>query len=452
MISRRKFIKRAIGSTLAMGSYAALGLQLSAAKAFASQSRFSDHKAIVCVFLYGGNDSFNMLVPTDAQEYQAYQQTRQQLAYARESLISLPLDQQSNLSPHGMPESMQSLASIFEQGDLSLVSNVGPLIEPVTKQQLSNDPQLRPPLLFSHNSQQSLWQSGQMNTQATTGWLGSMADLLQDTNTTLPTTLSISNSALLTSGAQSQALVLNTSGPEEFGTLDANNSADDWRIAAFERIQQLTNSPLDREYAKRVGLARTNNQIVQAALDTMPARTTAYPTNNSLASELKMVADLISVQSALSQQRQLFFVSLGGWDTHDAQATAHPQLLSTLSEALAAFNTDINMQNKGEQVTTVTLSEFGRTLTSNGDGTDHGWAGHQLAMGGAVNGGKVLGYLPQQRLNTNDDLGDGRIIPSTSIEQLGADLAKWYGLSDGEIAQVFPNLNRFDSSALQLFI
>jgi uncharacterized protein (DUF1501 family) len=451
MLSRRKFIKRAISSTLAMGSYATLGLQLGAMKAFASQSRFNDHKAIVCVFLYGGNDSFNMLVPTDAQEYQDYQQTRQQLAYARDSLIPLPLSEQSNLSPHGMPQSMQSLASIFEQGDLSLLSNIGPLIEPVTKQQLINDPQLRPPLLFSHNSQQTLWQSGQMNTQASTGWLGSMADLLQDTNTSLPTALSISSTGLLTEGAQSQALVLNSSGPEAFGALDTNKSEDAWRIQAFERIQGLTASPLDREYAKRVGLARDNNQIVQAALDTMPARTTTYPSNNSLASELKMVADLISVQSALSQQRQLFFVSLGGWDTHDAQATAHPQLLNTLSEALAAFHADINMQNKGEQVTTVTLSEFGRTLTSNGDGTDHGWAGHQLAMGGAVNGGKVLGYLPQQRLDTDDDLGDGRIIPSTSIEQLGADLAKWYGLSDSEIRQVFPHLDRFDSSALQLF-
>ncbi|MFQ3250209.1 MAG: hypothetical protein ACI9O6_002047 [Glaciecola sp.] len=451
MLSRRKFIKRAIGSTLAMGSYATLGLQLSAAKAFASQTRFDDYKAIVCVFLYGGNDSFNMLVPTDEQEYQAYQQTRQQLAYSRESLISLPLSQQAELSPHGMPASMQSLASIFEQGDLSVLSNIGPLVEPVTKQQLTNNPDLLPPLLFSHNSQQSLWQSGQMKTQAVTGWLGTMADLMQDTNTTLPTTFSISNNGLLTSGTQSQALVLNSTGPEAFGALDANNSADEWRIAAFERLQEQTKSPLDREYAKRTGLARANNQLVQAALDTMPQRTTAYPSNNSLANELKMVADLISVQSALSQQRQLFFVSLGGWDTHDAQVTAHPQLLSTLSEALAAFNADINMQNKGEEVTTVTLSEFGRTLTSNGDGTDHGWAGHQLAMGGAVNGGKVLGYLPQQRIGTNDDIGDGRIIPSTSIEQLGADLASWYGLSDNEIAAVFPNLDRFDSGALKLF-
>ena len=451
MLSRRKFIKRAIGSTFTMGSYGALGLQLSAVKAFASQTRFNDYKAIVCVFLYGGNDSFNMLVPTDEQEYQAYQQTRQQLAYDRESLISLPLSQQSELSPHGMPASMQSLASIFEQGDLSVLSNIGPLIEPVTKQQLNNNPDLRPPLLFSHNSQQSLWQSGQMKTQAVTGWLGTMADLMQDTNTTLPTAFSISNNALLTSGAQSQALVLNSTGPEAFGALDASNSGDAWRIEAFERLQAQTKSPLDGEYAKRISLTRANNQLVQAALNTMGPRTTAYPSNNSLASELKMVADMISVQSALSQQRQLFFVSLGGWDTHDAQVTAHPQLLSTLSEALAAFYADINMQNKGEEVTTVTLSEFGRTLTSNGDGTDHGWAGHQLAMGGAVNGGKVLGYLPQQRLDTNDDLGDGRIIPSTSIEQLGADLAKWYGLSDNEIAAVFPNLDRFDSSALQLF-
>jgi len=450
MNSRRKFLKRAFASTAAMGCYGALGLQLSAMKAFASQSRFDNHKALVCVFLYGGNDSFNMLIPTATNEYAAYQQTRQQIAYPLDALTALNLTN-NDLSSHAMPSVMSPLVDLFNTGQLSIVSNVGPLVEPATKEQLKANPNKLPPLLFSHNSQQALWQTAGVDTQLSQGWLGSIADLLQDTNTSLPMNISIGSSDILSAGATNLPLVLNATGPEDFSLLNPTTSSDQGRLQAHSTLLGLANTPLSREYASRIVSARDNTEIIKAALATMPSRNAVYPEGNSLGAQLHMVANMISVQSSLSQSRQVFFVGLGGWDTHDNQPEQHPALLATLSEALAAFNTDIQAMNKSSDVTTLTLSEFGRTLTSNRDGTDHGWAGHQLIMGGAVTGARVIGHLPSQQLGTDDDLGDGRIIPTTSIEQLGASLATWFGMSENEISQIFPNIDRFDKSQLKLF-
>ncbi|MBT0586267.1 DUF1501 domain-containing protein [Alteromonas oceanisediminis] len=450
MTSRRQFLQRACLATASMGCYSALGLQLNAFKAMASQARFSDHKALVCVFLYGGNDSFNMLIPTGSEAYAAYQTTRQGIAYPREGLIPIDLSL-NDLPAHSMPRAMAPLAELFNTQRLSVVSNIGPLVEPATKQQLKADPNKLPPQLFSHNSQQALWQTAGINTQLGIGWLGLMADLLQDTQTNLPINISVGSSDILNSGVLQLPLVLNPNGPQDFARLNPSNTNDQQRIQAHQQLLALDHSPLTQEYARRITTARDNNEVLKQALSAAPPRTVNYPENNTLANQLRMVADMIAVQSSLQQSRQVFFVGLGGWDTHDNQPEQHPALLATLAEALSAFNTDIDALNKADNVTTVTLSDFGRTLTSNRDGTDHGWAGHQLVIGGAVRGGRIIGHLPEQRLNTQDDWDDGRIIPTTSIEQLAAALGAWFGLTDSELTTVLPNLNRFDATALQLF-
>lgn len=449
--TRRQFLAKSLNATAGITGAASLGLHmgLSSRVLAQSSSRFPDYKALVCVFLYGGNDSFNLLVPTDTSEYNTYQSVRQNLAYSRESLLPLsPLTSQPY--SFGMPAVATSLHNLFNSQKLSIVANMGPLSQPLTKAMILNDNGLVPPQLFSHNDQQSLWQSATMNTRALSGWGGRMADLIADTNDSLSMNMSIFGSNLMQSGTSIQPFAVDSSGPETFVALDASKDWNRERVTVFDQILDDSNHPLSIAYANKMASADLNNQRIQAALDTVSDTSVNYP-ETDLAGQLEMVAKLIASQPMLGQQRQIFFVGMGGWDTHDAQSTLHPQLLASLGDALASFQQDIDNRQLQEQITTFTLSEFGRTLTSNGDGTDHGWGGHQMVMGGAIKGGDVFGTLPELALNSSDDLQDGRMIPTVSVDQYGGALAQWFGLTDNELNAVFPNLSRFDASALNLF-
>jgi len=231
---------------------------------------------------------------------------------------------------------------------------------------------------------------------------------------------------------------------------EALNPQHDWnhqRIALFDQLIALDNHTLGNSYKKIMSRARINALMVNQALDNTPELAINF-SEDSLSQELAMAARLISARKALGMNRQVFFIGFGGWDTHDRQLIEHPRLLATLSNALGSFNQAIEELSLAESVTTFTASDFGRTLTSNGDGTDHGWGGHQLVMGGGVNGGQLYGVMPELSLNSNDDFGEGRMIPTTSSEEYGAQLARWFGLSEMEIAQVFPTLSRFDQRNL----
>ena len=449
--TRRQFLSRALNSTAAITSAASLGLHMGlSSKVLAqSSSRFADYKALVVVFLYGGNDSFNLLVPTDNSEYNTYQGVRQSLAYAQESL--LPIAPQSS-QPYalGIPDAASSIHSLFEAQKLSFVANMGPLSQPLTKSMIYNDYSLAPPQLFSHNDQQSLWQSATMQTNSVSGWGGRIADLIADSNDSLSMNLSIFGNNLMQSGTTVQPFAVDPEGPELFVALNPQQNWNSERVASFQQILNDTAHPLARAYATQINSANENNQRILEALEIVTPSTVNYP-NNGLASQLQMVASLIASQPTIGQQRQIFYVGMGGWDTHDAQATQHPALLATLGDSLAAFQQDLDSRMLRDQVTTFTLSEFGRTLTSNGDGTDHGWGGHQMVMGGAVQGGNIFGTMPELALNSDDDLEDGRMIPTLSVDQYGSAISKWFGLSDNELAVVFPNLDRFDSSALDMF-
>lgn len=449
---RRSFLRRALSSIAGVTSASGLGLNLGLVNAAVANTgaRFDDYKALVCVFLHGGNDSLNMLVPTDNFEYQIYKNVRQSLAYSQETLLPIsPISGQ----PYGvgMPPSMSAAHSLFEQNKLAVVANTGPLLQPITKLQASQDRTLLPPQLFSHNDQQNHWQSAKPQDPAFSGWAGRMAELIADTQTGLPMNLSINGINLLQTGTNTSPFSLNASGPEQFAGLD---SAHDWnarRVATFDKLMSRTPHVLEQGLKNVLLSASTNNTLIASALEQSVATQVQYPADNELGEQLKMVANLASVQQQLGQQRQIFYVGLGGWDTHDNQATAHPRLLQTLSVALKAFQDNVDELGLGEQITTFTMSDFGRTLTSNGDGTDHGWGGHQLIMGGAVKGGELYGEMPSLELGSNDDLGDGRIIPTLSVDQYAASLSRWFGLSENEINAVFPNLNRFDNSDLGFF-
>ncbi|MFC4701200.1 DUF1501 domain-containing protein [Glaciecola siphonariae] len=450
--SRRQFLKTSLARAAGITTAASLGLHLGLGKRVLAQSssRFSDNKALVCVFLFGGCDSYNLLVPTQAGDYQTYKGVRQNLAYSPDQVRGISPNSTSPYSV-GMPTAASALAQLFDEKKLSLVANIGPMTQPVTKAMIKNQPSLLPPQLFSHNDQQGLWQSGLGYTGSSTGWGGRMADLIADTSDPLSMNLSINGNNLMQAGTIIQPFSVDASGPEQMAALDPTKDWNARRIDVFSRLLEDVQHPFERAYASKLQSAAQNNERLIQALSSVAPTEVSYNEDNNLAQQLKMVARLIASQQALGQPRQIYFVGMGGWDTHDNQSSVHPQLLQYLGHALQSFQQDIDARGLAQGVTTFTMSEFGRTLTSNGDGTDHGWGGHQMVMGDAVKGGEIFGRLPSLALNSNDDMGDGRMVPELSVEQMGADLARWFGLSEPEINTIFMNLNRFDANALSMF-
>ena len=449
--NRRQFLNACIRGTLSC-SVASMGVNLGLSTRLLAQSnqRFDDNKALVCIFLYGGNDSYNMLVPTGTSEYNTYANVRQNLAHSRDNLLAIePVT--PNQYAVGIPGQASALQQLFADKKLSIVTNIGPMVQPASKQQLLDNFDLLPPQLFSHNDQQDLWQSSTVDTSTSNGWGGRIADLIGDTNDPLPMSVTLFGNNLFQSGSLSQPLSVDEGGPEIFAALSREQFWNEARADVFDRIMQDVRQPLERAYQQQILRASTNNQRILTTLDVVDDTTVDYPENNPLSGQLQMVARLIAGQPVTGQPRQIYHVGMGGWDTHDNQANLHPQLLASLGDAMAAFQQDLENRGLGNQVTTFTLSEFGRTLTSNGDGTDHGWAGHQLIMGGAIKGGELFNTLPELTLNSNDDLDDGRMIPTLSVDKYGAALARWFGVSTSDLDLVFPNLNRFDPDALQLF-
>ncbi|GAA6205696.1 DUF1501 domain-containing protein [Thalassotalea sp. SU-HH00458] len=442
-MNKRHFLKSILASGIGLSSYSAVGQQLAMINASAKATPLEGYKALVCIFLYGGNDSYNMLIPTENSDYQTYAGVRQNLAIAQESLIPLST---SSLLPYalGVPDYMSPISELFHQGRLAFINNVGPLVEPTSKANIENGSALLPPQLFSHNDQQKLWETAGSNINELSGWAGRMADLLTDTSSnSLSMNISLAGNNVMQTGNIVQPYSMTADGAPMFEALNPQHNWNSQRIALFDQLIALDNHVLGNSYKKIMSTARTNALQVNQALDSLPILSTTFEAD-SLSQELEMTTKLIAAREALGMNRQVFFIGFGGWDSHDRQLLDHPRLLNTLSLALHRFNEAINELGLSEFVTTFTASDFGRTLTSNGDGTDHGWGGHQLVMGGAVNGGKLYGEMPELALNSQNDLGDGRMIPTTSSEEYGAQFAKWFGLTDAEVAQVFPTLSRFD--------
>jgi len=448
-MNRRNFIKSLLGSSVGISSAGAAlsGMSLMNSALAQTSSRFDDYKALVCIFLHGGNDSFNMLIPSDNLDYLRYQDVRQNLAIPQSDLISIApsSDTPYNLA---MPNFMAPMQQLFNQGNLAFLANTGPLLQPVTKSQAQQNVNLLPPQLFSHNDQQKHWQTAWPEQALLTGWAGRMADLIMDTTNPLSMNLSIDGTNILQTGISSLPYSLDANGVETFSALNPNESWNNDRVNVFRQLMSAEKHILGQAHNSIYNRAQSNIDIVANAVNIAEESNITYPANH-LGDQLKMVATLASSQQLFTQPRQVFFVSMGGFDTHDNQNTDQPMLLQSLSEALFAFNADLQARGLANNVTSFTMSDFGRTLTSNGDGTDHGWGGHQIIMGGAVNGGDIYGTMPEDfTLDSVDDFGDGRIIPTTSVDQYAATLAKWFGLSVNEVNAVFPNLSRFNNSDL----
>ena len=446
--SRRSFLQRASALSLA-GAAAPWALSL-ASMSDAAAAGATDYKALVCVFLYGGNDYANTLVPYDQANYDLYFGQRPTLGYARSALAGTVLTPTTALTggrQYALAPELAPMLPIFNAGRMAVMLNVGTLIQPTTKLQYTNKTAPLPPKLFSHNDQQSVWQSSAPE-GATSGWGGRMGDLVQAGNTTSTfTCVNVSGNAVYLSGNTAVQYQVSTSGSIALKGISAPLFGS---AACSSALQALTTQPrthlMESEYNRVMKRSIDANAILSANLVPASSITTTFPTGNNLADQLKLVARMIASASALGSKRQVFFVSMGGFDTHDGLVTVHPGLLQSVADAMSAFyqsTVDLNVSNL---VTSFTASDFGRTLAGNNDGSDHGWGSMHFVAGGAVNGKSFYGAPPAVANNGPDDVGQGRLLPTTSVDQYAATLGKWFGVSDTDLLSVLPNLKNYDVS------
>lgn len=430
----------------------------------AQQSGVDDYKALVCVFLYGGNDHGNTLVPYDQTNYLKYSQIRGGsgeagggVALARDTLeatrLLAPTDQtltddvQYSLSP-----SMPMLKARFDQGKLAPLLNVGPLEAPLKKSEFLSDNHAaypRPQRLFSHNDQQSIWQTHKTEGE-TAGWGGKLADLTMQANSNaMFTAINAIGSGAFVQGEKSTPFHISKSGANEFKAIRYGQLYGSPQCAsALETLLgQATNNPLQADYAATCARANAYGSFVNQQL-TQTGLATRFPENNSLAGQLAVVARLVANRRGLGLKRQVFFVGMGGFDNHSGLVGHHQLLLQKLDAALDAFFNATVELGVSERVTTFTASDFGRTLSNNGDGSDHGWGGHHFVLGGSVNGGKFYGTAPKVSTKSDDQVGQGRLLPSTSIDEYSTTLARWFGIPASELSSIAPNIGRFNNPNL----
>ena len=438
-LQRREFLRRALvlsGYGLAAPLVSTLGW-VGAASASGSPA---DYKALVCVFLYGGNDYGNTLVPYDQPSYDAYSRIRQTLATPREQLagtvltpaVGLPDSRVMALAPQLAP-----LLPIFNAGHLAVMLNVGNLVQPITLAQYQAKSVPLPPKLFSHANQFAEWQTGGPDTM-NTGWGGRIADLLMGANT-MPafSSVNVTGNAVFMAGKQANQYQMSTFGPTAINGLNKTIYGSSSVPTALRALITNPRSQWLEQDLNAIANRSIDAQAASAAaLAAVPPFTTPYDIANNLAQQLKIVARMIAARKALGTGRQVFFVSMGGFDLHDSLVAKHPGLLANLAGALASFHDTTIELGVAAQVTAFTASDFGRTLSSNGDGADHGWGGYHFVMGGAVHGGRYYGQLPDVSVNGPDDVGQGRLLPTTAVDQLAATLARWMGVSDNDLATV----------------
>jgi len=443
MVSRRGFVK--VGAA----SVASLALRPFGLLPALAQSGSSDYRALVCVFLFGGNDSNNMILPVDDTNYKQYSSVRGSLALSSSELTPT-VYAASNNAPYAFHSDLPDLASLFSNKELAIVANVGSLVQPTTRAQYLSQAAPVPLNLFSHSDQQLQWQTSIPSGHSPTGWAGRAADLVAGQNlSSFPTFLSVAGNSLMGTGATTQPVALS---PGQ--TLDLRGfGTDAGSIARRNALQNLLTLETGLKLAQASNQVMSDSIADAKALDSAlgkvsPLKTT-FP-KTSLGAQLQQVAQIIQARDGLGMRRQIFFASLGGFDTHTGELETHHVLYPQLSQALAAFNMALGELGVENQVTTFTESDFSRTFQpTTGDGSDHAWGSHHLVMGGAVKGGDIYGRFPTFVLGGPDDADTrGRWIPTTAIDQYGATLCSWFGVQIADLPKVFPNFANFGSQTL----
>lgn len=403
---------------------------------------FGNYKAIVCVFLHGGNDSYNMLVPNTLTEYTDYFNTRSNLALLQPDLLPI------GSGDFGLNPSMPDVRDMYNAGDLAFLSNIGTLVQPTTVTDVYLENNL-PLGLFSHIDQFQHWQSARANERVSKGWGGYMADLLGYTNTNdkISMNVSLSGNNIFQNGLTTLPFSMNENGP----TLPINYNAEwghnpDRRAAVDSLLNFNFGDPFQNTYANVLHDSIEAGAEFKEALDVIPEFATVF-SNESLSQELKIIAKTIAARESLGFERQIFFVRFDGWDHHDQLITEQAEKLTVVNNALVEFKNVLNELGVFDDVTTFVGSEFARTLQSNGNGSDHGWGGNTLVMGGNVNGGQIYGTYPSLVLDGPGYLPGGIMVPTTATDSMFAELALWYGVPPSDLLSIFPNLGNFHTVA-----
>jgi len=450
--TRRDFLKTSLRSATALGAASVLA-KFGEMNALAQSS--SGYQALVCIYLQGGNDGHNTVIPiaTAQQNYSQYQQTRGGLALAQGSLLSI----QNGSDSYGLHPSLAEIQSLYNQGSAAVLANVGNLVTPIDRAAyLSNNLTLVPTALFSHSDQTNQWQSAIPNSVATTGWGGRIADYMQSQNgsATFPPVSSIAGCGLFCNGQQTfPATVPPPYGGSNGVTGMVTLTGIDYAPSTATGLQQLLtfDNGLQLVQAGNGVLSRGQNYATTlTGLLQTSSLTTKFPANSTLAAQLQTVANVMSVRSELGLTRQIFFCQLGSFDTHGFQLETQQALLQQLSQAVLAFYEATQEMGISQNVTTFTASEFGRTLSPSGnDGSDHAWGSHHFIVGGGVQGGKFYGSFPALVLGGENDANSrGTMIPTTAIAQYGATLAQWFGVPSANLSSVFPNIANFSAANL----
>jgi len=447
-LTRRKFIGNCCAAVGATGILSALA-QLRVIGAVAADTSGGDYKALVCLFLYGGNDSNNVIIPYDSAGYASYAAQRTALAIAQESLLPITPKTYSDGRQYALHPSLVEVQGLFAQGQLGFLANTGTLTYPTTLTQYNSGTANLPPQLFSHADQQVQWQSSIPDQPFQTGWGGRLADVISALNSNSAISMSISlagQNSFQVGNVVSQYAVSPSGAVTLNGT--TGGAINPIRYSTqLDLLNQQEANLFQAAFSNLTSSAISDATLLNSVLANAATLTTTFPTT-SLGSQLQMIARLISAAPALGLNRQIFFASLGGFDTHTVELATQAPLLVQVSQALSAFyNATVELGVAG-QVTAFTASDFSRTYNTNGNGADHGWGSHHLIMGGAVAGGDIYGKMPSLLLGGPDDTGRGRWIPSTSVDQYSATLASWFGVSPANLPVVLPNIGRFPTDNL----
>jgi len=451
--SRRKFLKQLgvgcahVGATTLLSGITNMGLLNAAAAANKNWvDGAMDYKALVCILLSGGNDSFNMLVPRSQQSYDEYATSRTNLSIAKDSL--LPLNPNNNVQKElGLHPNLPKMQSLFESEKLSFISNIGALVEPTSMIDYRTGFKL-PFGLFSHSDQVSHWQTSVPQDRRALGWGGRMADILHtaNENQSISMNISLNGSNLFQRGriVQSYSANFTNNGSTLINGSTNNNFYNTLKRQTLDDIlEQDYQNTLEKAYANTIAGSKNNSIEFDTAVATGIPITTEFDLNDSFSRRMLMTARIIAANGNLGVNKQTFFIQLGGFDNHDSNIENHAALMTRLDNALHSFNSALEEIGLSNNVTTFSISDFGRTLVTNGDGSDHAWGGNVMLMGGDVRGKRIFGSYPDLYLDSPLDLGRGRFIPTTSTDEYFAELALWFGASPSDIPHILPNIENF---------
>ena len=479
-MKRRDFLKHAgcgaMGSATLLSSLTSLASVNGLVKPEGNSADGEDYKALVCILLAGGLDSFNMLVPTGTggadNGFAEYKALRTDLAFANAG-VPLALNNPQctgfrghscNYSSFGIHPGMTGMQQLFNTGKMAMIANVGTLVEPIANYtEYKNNVKKVPLGVYSHSDQIMQWQTSVPQSRSALGVGGRIADLIKgnNTNSEISMNISLAGKNIFQRGADiaeysiSDNVDPNNVGLKSFPTYYSNTGfMNQARVQTIDSlVSQVYTNLLEKTFATTAKKSLASFDTFQGALKRVPNLSTAFPTT-SLASELQAISKVISVRQHLGAKRQIFFVSYGGWDMHDGLVSGLGSKLPVVSEAMKAFYTATEELGIADKVTTFTISDFARTMTSNGMGSDHAWGGNNMVMGGAVNGGKIFGAYPKMSVDANNPMNvsfRGNFIPAVSTDEMYAELALWYGVSPADLCYVLPNLGNFYSYSANNF-